>query len=171
MPRGSKRKFCVDEEPVGTMARQPSNRKAPIQPPIPTPETQELYNKLRQEEERLTPESLSQMQNGPSNLLQPPSPSQATASSPSPSCASTTYSIGHAMDNMRVGDHLRVRKQGRHGPLSEPKKRRAALMRKLGACPECRGRKVSVRAARGLFLCVVLMSLITDHLVSVRISI
>lgn len=139
------------------MARQPSNRGGFVQRPVPTPETQDLYNKMRQEEEKqeekqeeekqLTQESLSHMQNGHNGFLQPHSPSQATASSPAPSYASTTYSISQAMDGMGVDDQPRLKrpKPGRRGPLPEAKKLRAFLIRKLGACDDCQRRKVGVR--------------------------
>jgi hypothetical protein len=149
MPRGTKRKFTSNQEPSGHMAPQASNQRAALLRPIPTPETQELYNKMRREEEKLTEESLEQVQEGPPSHLQLPLSSQVTVSSPSLSHASTTHSISQAMNDMGVaGDPPGPRGQrpGRHGPLSEKKKARTHLMRKLGACNECRERRVKARA-------------------------
>ncbi|KAH6855333.1 hypothetical protein B0I37DRAFT_295430, partial [Chaetomium sp. MPI-CAGE-AT-0009] len=116
-------------------------------PVVPTAETQDLYNKWRKaHDETLNRESLRQMQNLHSGHLQPPSPSQATMSSRSPSNASTTYSVSHAMDEMNVGDQPRPRQRsGRRGPLSHVQQLRANLMRKIGACAECRARRVSCK--------------------------
>ena len=128
------------------MSTSTVSRGAVSQRSIPTPETQDLYNKMRQEEEKTTLELLRQ-ESGPSGFLQPPSPSQGTATSPSPSYASTTHSMTEAMNDMEVAtDQPRPRKQraGRHGPLPMAKKLRAALVRKLGACEACRERRVGV---------------------------
>ncbi|GAB1312388.1 hypothetical protein MFIFM68171_02598 [Madurella fahalii] len=143
MPRHPKRKFGLYQEPSGTMPAQSSNRPLSSHRPrpIPTPETQELYNKMRQQEEW----DLLRRQNEQSGFLQPVSPSQATTASRSPSCASTTQSVTQAMNDMGVdGDQPRPKKARavRHGPLPDAAKLRAALMRKLHACESCRGRKV-----------------------------
>ena len=146
MPSGPKRKFNSYEEHFGTMAPRPPSRRPPRQRPAPTPETQELYNKMRREEEKPSFEFLRQ-QSGLGGFLQPPSPSIATATSPAPSSASATHSVTRAMNDMSVGgDQPRPKKPraGRHGPLREATKHRAALMRKLGACEECRERRVKV---------------------------
>ena len=114
---------------------------------VPTVETQELYNRWRRAEEGLNEESLRQVQNMHGGHLQPPSPSRAT-SSRSPSNASTTYSVSHAMGEMDVGDQRSQtgkHKPGRRGPLKPIKQLRANLMRKIGACPDCRERRVGVR--------------------------
>jgi hypothetical protein len=121
-----------------------NRRVAPQGPIVPTRETQELYNKWRQEKERLTPESLSQVQDVQAGYLLPPSPSQRTTSSRSPSCASTTHSMTQGMDGLEVGNQQRTKKPkpGRQGPLSRVKQLRTNLMRKLGACDDCRERRV-----------------------------
>ncbi|KAK4039577.1 hypothetical protein C8A01DRAFT_16467 [Parachaetomium inaequale] len=145
MHPGSKRKYNSYQEPSGTMPPQAPNRRvAPQGPVIPTHETQELYNKWREEEERLTPESLSQVQDVYAGYLLPPSPSQATTSSRSPSYASTTHSMTQAMDDLEVGDQQRAKKSkpGRQGPLSRVKQLKTNLMRKLRACDDCRERRV-----------------------------
>lgn len=88
------------------------------------------------------------LQNEQSGLLQPVSPSQATTASRSPSCASTTHSVTRAINDMGVdGAQPRPKKSRavRHGPLRDTAKLRAALMRKLHACDNCRSRKVKVR--------------------------
>jgi len=153
MPPRLKRKFKSDQELSGRMAPQFSSREA-VQyrlHPVPTPETQDLYNKFREEEERqptLTSESLQQIQPGTTGFLQPPSPSQPSVSSPSPSHHSATHSISRDMGGMGLDEQTRARpnrRPGRNGPLSELKKRKTALMRKLGACDECRERRVGVR--------------------------
>jgi hypothetical protein len=125
-----------------------SNQNVEWKEPIPTEETQELYNKWRQVEDRLvTPQALDQLPSGHStSFLEPPSPSLATSMTRSHSYASTTHSITHAIQDMGVGDQPQLkRRPGRNGPLAEAKKRKAALVRKLGACPNCRERKVQVR--------------------------
>ncbi|KAH6628746.1 hypothetical protein F5144DRAFT_323759 [Chaetomium tenue] len=143
MPQGSKRKYTSYREPSHRMGPQTGATTGRLV--VPTAETQELYNKWRQAyEEGLNEESLRQMQNMHAGHLQPPSPSRAT-SSRSPSNASTTYSVSHAMGEMDVGDQSQTRKQkpGRRGPLNPIKQLRANLMRKIGACPDCRERRVS----------------------------
>ncbi|KAK3372050.1 hypothetical protein B0H63DRAFT_526910 [Podospora didyma] len=120
--------------------------------PTPTPETQDLYNKYRMLEDTPSLDDIQRLQEGLGNNdrhgdhLQPPTPSQATPMSRSPSCASTTYSVSHAMNNVDIGDDgvrgPKKRRAVRHGPLDERAKARAALLRKLGACESCRERKV-----------------------------
>lgn len=145
-PQRSKHKYY-------TSYREPSH---PMAPPaeatagrvvVPTVETQELYNRWRRAEEGLNEESLRQVQNMHGGHLQPPSPSRAT-SSRSPSNASTTYSVSHAMGEMDVGDQRSQtgkHKPGRRGPLKPIKQLRANLMRKIGACPDCRERRVGCK--------------------------
>jgi hypothetical protein len=146
MPQGSKRKYTSYREPSDPMAPRAETTTGRVV--VPTVETQELYNKWRRaHDEGLNEESLRQVQNMHSSHLQPPSPSRAT-SSRSPSNASTTYSVSHAMGEMDVGDQKSQtgkKKPGRRGPLNPIKQLRANLMRKIGACSECRDRRVSVR--------------------------
>ncbi|KAL2020470.1 hypothetical protein VTK56DRAFT_8355 [Thermocarpiscus australiensis] len=129
------------------MPTQPSARAVAFQRPVPTPETQELYNKWRQEDEKPSLERIEQ-QGESDGFLCPLSPSQATARSRSPSCASTTHSVTHAMNAIGVsGDQLQTSRarSGRHGPLPQAKRLKAALIRKLGACDDCRGRRVTCK--------------------------
>jgi hypothetical protein len=129
------------------MARQASRRMGELQRPTPTAETQELYNKMRRAEERLTIESMHQIQTGSSGRSPPLSTSPGTATPTSASYDSTTQSISQVMDGVTVGEDpsQAVRSRcGRHGPLPEAKKLRAALLRKLKACDDCRARKVKV---------------------------
>jgi hypothetical protein len=145
-PSHPKRNFTSYQEGSGMVPGQTMNRPISLQRPIPTPETQELYNKMRQREEW----DLLHAQDEQGDFLQPPSPSQATTMSRSPSCASTTHSVTRGVHDIEIdGDHSRPKKlrAGRHGPLSDSAKYRAALMRKLRACGSCRERKVKVRRA------------------------
>lgn len=95
-----------------------------------------------------------QQQNGPgshdehADFLRPPtpSPSQATTSPGSPSCASTTHSLTRDLDDVDIGadePRNKKRKAGRSGPLTPLDRAKAAFKRKLGACQECRLRKVT----------------------------
>ncbi|KAL2198832.1 hypothetical protein P885DRAFT_33180 [Corynascus similis CBS 632.67] len=133
------------------MAGRSSNRSAGSQEPVePTEETQELYNKWKQlEEQMLTVESLSQVQDDGTGFLCPPSPSQVTTSSRARSHASTTHSITQGLGEVNMGDQQRVgkRKRGRHGPLTKVGRAKAALMRKVGACESCRERGVACNHA------------------------
>jgi hypothetical protein len=124
------------------MGPEASDRLGMLQRPTPTVETQELYNKMRREEERLTFESLCQMQTGYST----PSTSASVATPPSPSYTSTTQSVSRGMNYLAVAEPSEAKKSrsGRHGPLPEATKLRAALLRKLKACDDCRARKVKV---------------------------
>ncbi len=124
---------------------------------VPTAEQQEAYNLMRQIEDEepqpLDARLLLQNASGGSNdehadFLQPPTPSQATTSPGSPSCASTTHSITRDFDGVDIGSEeprSKKRRSGRQGPLTRLDRAKAALKRKLGACPECRTRKVTVR--------------------------
>ncbi|KLU90570.1 hypothetical protein MAPG_10422 [Magnaporthiopsis poae ATCC 64411] len=106
-----------------------------VPPPqlVPTPDSQNVYNMMREAPmaDRLTAPSV-----------------RSTAMSRSPSAASST-SLNNGMDGMRVHDSpspntRRQRKQPkRNGPLPEPAKLKAAFLRKIGACVDCRGRKVT----------------------------
>ncbi|KAL2147373.1 hypothetical protein VTI28DRAFT_9837 [Corynascus sepedonium] len=129
------------------MAGRSSNRSAGSQEPVkPTEKMQELYNKWQQlEEQMLTIESLSQVQDDGTGFLYPPSPSQATTSSRARSHTSTTHSITQGLGEVNMGDQQRVgkRKRGRHGPLSKVKRAKAALMREVKACERCRERGVA----------------------------
>ena len=78
--------------------------------------------------------------------LQPPS-FPACPPSPARSQASTARSVSRAMNDMAIIDRppgKRLKRGGRRGPLPKEKKRRAALVRRVGACKECRRRKVKV---------------------------
>ncbi|KAK0725771.1 hypothetical protein B0H67DRAFT_140387 [Lasiosphaeris hirsuta] len=114
-----------------------------------TPEIQELYNKMRRIEERLTFRDALELQNGQggndSHLRPPETPSQATSMSRTHSHVSTTRSITRDLDEADIDEQQSPapkKRAIRKGHLSPFKKARAAFMRKIGACPECRARKV-----------------------------
>lgn len=116
-------------------------------PVVPTPELQELYNTWRQQQE-LEAHLKAQAQvalgssDGGSQHLRPHS---AVSMSRSPSCASTSHSVTGGIKNMGLSDDKPAKKkQGRQGALNALKKAKAALVRKLSACPSCRSRKVGV---------------------------
>lgn len=71
-------------------------------------------------------------------------PSQAATMPGPPSCKSIT----RGFKDMEISDGTQQEKQKRkamrHGPLDKCTKARAALMRKLGACQNCRYRRVKV---------------------------
>lgn len=149
MPR-SRRRFEVEDElvfktPFGPSARDPSARC------IPTPDTQELYDAMRRIEDDLNfGDHLALMDGTESHDgrhgdgLRIPSPSLAPTS---PSCASTTASISRSFDDFDLNDHdhhSKERRAVRHGPLGALERAQAALMRRIGACPECKIRKVKV---------------------------
>lgn len=141
-------------------------------PIVPTPETQELYNiwqqkveseRLQQENDSLTANSLRLASAGThgSVFLRAHSPSQMTTSSRAPSHVSSARSLGRGMDELqsritrRSGTDRRSRqgrsgknKRGRHGPMADATRYKANLMRKIGACDECRGRRVAVRQSK-----------------------
>ncbi|KAK3311526.1 uncharacterized protein B0T15DRAFT_79039 [Chaetomium strumarium] len=145
MPRPPRDHFDPRNESSGAMASLTSDRTGALSRPVPTPETQDLYNRWREEEEKLTPESLEQVPEGASDFLQLPSASTGRASSPSRSHGSTAPSISQAMSGMQLDrDRSPVKKtaSGRHGPLPKKKQLKAALMRKLKACDDCRKRRV-----------------------------
>ncbi|KAL2259847.1 hypothetical protein VTK26DRAFT_6328 [Humicola hyalothermophila] len=127
------------------MSTSTPSRGGGSQRPIPTPETQELYNKMRREEEKRSFEERLPRDNDQSGFLGAPSLSQGTITSPSPSHVSGTRSVTEAMNDMDVSSDQprRRRKRARRcGPLPEVKKLKAALVRKIGACAACRERRV-----------------------------
>lgn len=152
-PAGTKRKHYPDDELAGNMAPQLSTR---TEIPVPTPETQKLYDDWRRaqdqehQEQLLTAGSLGRLSSGHSNSLEPPSPSCATTMSRTPSHASTAGSITRDIQGMAVNDGSPVtkRRRGRSGPLSPVDGLKTALIRKLGACGECSRRRVKVRGSR-----------------------
>ena len=158
MAQRTKRKLELDRDVSAPAPSIGGDRGEGGHSVTPTSETQELYDNMRRLEEEYesgTPSSLGaylQAQNSKgssdehADQLQPPTPSQGAASPLSPSCASTTHSLNQAMDHMDVGDDEPRRKRLaiRHGPLHPYKRARAAFMRKVGACSECRSRRVQV---------------------------
>jgi len=119
----------------------------------PTPETQSLYDDIRMIEDGLgvdMQDRLYQLQGGSvgdhAPYLQPPQRSQAPTSPQSPSYASATHPPTHKEPQIKNSKAMR------YGPLDNLKRARAALMRKLGACAECKIRKVRVRPPYGLLL-------------------
>lgn len=91
--------------------------------------------------------------NSQADLLEPPTPSQATSMSRSPSVQSQTHSAAHSRAPVDIAEVIDQEERAgtarpraaRRGPLAKPTKARAALLRKLGACDNCRERKVKVR--------------------------
>jgi len=157
MPSRPKRKFESDEGPAGHAGSRPARRGDEGSRSVPTPETQDLYDSIRRIEEGLPLATRLQLQDGPvvndehAAYLQPPPHSQAPTSPRSPSCASTTHSLTRAFDDVAIEDEEhqnKKRRAMRHGPLDGLKRARAALMRKLGACPDCKARRVGVRLRR-----------------------
>lgn len=153
-PPRSKR---IDQDAHTAMGSNGAGRSDGGPQSVPTPETQELYNLMRQREEELSELTLSdrlQIQNGTgsndehADLLRPPTPSQGPTSPRSPSCASTTHSLSRALDDVEIDDEepSKKRRAIRHGPLEPLKRARAAFMRKVGACQECKTRRVKVRS-------------------------
>ncbi|KAK4143525.1 uncharacterized protein C8A04DRAFT_12245 [Dichotomopilus funicola] len=135
-------------------------------PVVPTPETQELYNiwqhaleseRLQQENGSLTANSLGLTSAGVHGhaLLRPPSPSQMTTSSWAGSHVSSTRSLSRGMDEVQSGTTRRSgtdkrprpgrpgkNKRGRTGPMEDATRAKANLTRKIGACVDCRERRV-----------------------------
>jgi len=127
---------------------------------IPTPALQDKYNKWREMEdhrnkwhemedhrEQLRLKTGFGSYGGHDDLLSPGSPPESSPMSRTPSCASTTHSINDAMSNADLEDdksQSKKRRPGRQGPLDPVAKAKTALMRKLGACENCRDRKVKV---------------------------
>jgi hypothetical protein len=52
-------------------------------------------------------------------------------------------SVFHVKDGVDVSNRVRASRR-RTGPLSQQQREKAALIRKLGACPDCRRRRVAV---------------------------
>lgn len=150
--------------PMNSSQSGPPSRGTSLLPVGPTPELQELYDELRraEDEERLRvrlPLQVSEQVNSPKALLQPGALPQGTIMSRSTSDASlasksttSTKSTKHGGTNVDdLGNDLRrdarPRKRAiRRRPLDKVEKARAALVRKLHACPQCRSRKVTVSA-------------------------
>jgi hypothetical protein len=55
----------------------------------------------------------------------------------------TMTSVFHVKDGVDVSNRVRASRR-RTGPLSQQQREKAALIRKLGACPDCRRRRVAV---------------------------
>ena len=166
MPPATKRKYDYYE--TSTSPTMPPSGAGPsrtydgsnndhLEPAVPTPELQELFNKWQQQmamyahlqqEAGTAPGDGNHMSDGKNDFLRPPSPTAtATTMSRSPSCASTSHSVTGAINKMGLGDDKtsgKKRKQGRQGPLEAPGKARTAFIRKLKACDNCRKRKVKV---------------------------
>jgi hypothetical protein len=125
-------------------------------PVTPTPELQELYDELRRAEDeqnlcRRLPLQDAEELKGPNALLQPGAHPQATSMSRSPSGASHTSTKHGGIDADAIGDNSRPdtrpkKRAIRRRPLDKVGKAKAALVRKLHACPECKTRKVTVSA-------------------------
>ncbi|KAK4177551.1 hypothetical protein QBC36DRAFT_345354 [Triangularia setosa] len=121
--------------------------KGPVPRPTPSEETQELYNIWQQAEREVNLEDLRRLNEPPTFVDHDEflSPSQATSRSRSPSCASTTHSVTNAMNSVHLnqkGSKPRKKRATRTKPLSKPAKAKAAFIRKLGACEDCRKRRV-----------------------------
>lgn len=97
--------------------------------PVPTPDTQNLYNTMR--------DAMADRLTAPSTTM-----------SRSPSAASST-SLNNGMDDLRVQEspspntRKQKRQPKRKGPLTETAKTKAAFLRRIRACSDCRGRKVT----------------------------
>jgi hypothetical protein len=118
-------------------------------PVIPTRELQELYDefrRVREEHDFKTSLALQANQdpNGQLDLLRPRTPSQATTMSRSPSGTSCKSAKAGDSESAELPETRPKRRAMRRGPLGKVEKARAAFYRKLGACQECRGRKVKV---------------------------
>jgi len=120
----------------------------------PTMETQELYDKVRRIQDGTEPDDHLQYRHIIPGLCSEPMdteflplPSHSRSpTSPSPSCASTTYSLTQAMSGAGLDEDRPRKKQRakRGGPLDPLDRAQAALMRKIGACSDCKLRKVKV---------------------------
>ncbi|KAK4443709.1 hypothetical protein QBC34DRAFT_386024 [Podospora aff. communis PSN243] len=138
MAHPSKRKFEPDDDTTDYVVSRGTGRGDEGSRAVPTAETQTLYDELRMIEEGL--DMVDRLQ-----YLQPPPHSPAPPSPRSPSCASTTHSLTRAFDDVAIEEEEpqnKKRKAMRRGPLDNVKRARAALMRKLGACVECKARRV-----------------------------
>jgi hypothetical protein len=120
----------------------------------PTMETQELYDKVRRIQDGTEPDDHLQYRNIITGLCDEPMDTgflplpthSRSPTSPSPSCASTTYSIRQAMGGAELEEDRpqKKRRAMRQGPLDPLDRAQAALMRKIGACSDCKARKVKV---------------------------
>lgn len=148
MPMGLRPKFKLDEQPPGTVTNQSSDLGVGVlRRVMPTAETQAIYNEWREEQERTT-YGLSRdgMRNG---QISPLAAAQPTSTLPAPFLESTTHSVARALDDMGV-EGPRPKYKGRPGrqPLPKVSKLRAALLRKIRACDDCRERRVRVSGLR-----------------------
>ncbi|KAK4200131.1 hypothetical protein QBC40DRAFT_73636 [Triangularia verruculosa] len=145
--RAKKRKY--NPGPPGPKHKRFSWRgEGPVPRPTPSEETQELYNLWQQAEREVNLEDLRRL-NEPATFVGHEdflSPSQATSRSRSASCTSTTQSVISGMSGVdlnRRGSKSKGRKRAtRTKPLSKTAKAKAAFIRKLGACDDCRKRRV-----------------------------
>lgn len=116
-----------------TSSLPPPESFVPPPRPVPTPDSQNVYNMMIEAPmaDRLTAPSV-----------------RSTTMSRSPS-ATSSASLNNGMDGMKVHDSpspntSRQRRQPRRrGPLTEPAKLKAAFLRKIGACVDCHSRKVT----------------------------
>ncbi|KAL2121852.1 hypothetical protein VTJ04DRAFT_2307 [Mycothermus thermophilus] len=143
MARGRIRTADPDPGLAPGMESQPSSQGTPAFQPVPNHETQQLYNLMRQaqEQERLR----RHIQEADQNSLQPPTLSQCSPPSPTSSYQSTTRSVTNNVDDLGLDHHQPEKRQRgrRKGGLSEYKKHKAALMRKIGVCPSCKKSRTS----------------------------
>ncbi|KAK4682996.1 hypothetical protein QC764_121150 [Podospora pseudoanserina] len=122
--------------------------KGPVPRPTPSEETQALYDIWQQAEREVNLADLRRLNEPPTFVGHDEfllSPSQATSRSRSPSCASTTHSVTKAMNGVDLnqqGSKSKKKRATRTKPLSKPAKAKAAFIRKLGACEDCRKRRV-----------------------------
>ncbi|OIW30678.1 hypothetical protein CONLIGDRAFT_668624 [Coniochaeta ligniaria NRRL 30616] len=120
-------------------------------PVMPTSELQTLYDELRRAEDELelsrrTTPHAAENSNDPDALLQPGTLPQATTMSRSPSSASHTSTKHGGTDGFGEGSRPDTRtkqRAKRRRPLDKVGKAKAALVRKLHACPGCKSRKVT----------------------------
>src|SRR5437870_4519676 len=110
--------------------------------PIPTNDTQTLYNRWKDLDESRSHLDAAALSQVPDDRLKPP-PMQRT-----PSCNSAR-SVTEDIDNMTINDHklyggVKKQRAKRHGPLSDAVRAKASLLRKIGGCDICSRRRVSV---------------------------
>lgn len=120
--------------------------------PTPTPELQELFNNMRDTEEDLDIDDRLRLRNDPS--LDPSRKNGSLWPPPASHNPSTSRNLPHATSapvNLAMSDGIHDiehpaasgrRPGGRHGPLDNYTKARAAFMRRIGVCQQCRKRKV-----------------------------
>ncbi|KAK0723668.1 hypothetical protein B0T21DRAFT_294156 [Apiosordaria backusii] len=135
--------------------------KGPVPRPTPNEETQELYNIWQEAEREVNYEEIRRLNEGATFVGHNEflSPSQATSRSQSPSCTSATHSVTKTMTHIDLDQGSSDLDQGRSDlgqrrskskkkratrtkPLSKPAKAKAAFIRKLGACEDCRTRRI-----------------------------